>query len=248
MRARLAGRMELLDALARALAQLAHRPELNRIGRTGLGARRLEAGLQPVVAQRALLRRVGNGIDVDHAERTRRYAGAAAVAGIGLNHLSVELGADDGVGRTHLEAACLDAVLAYVAHHEPASVLAVFGELLDELPVAPVDAVEPARIVVAVAAQRVETAIGGRQLVPLLAGDLAGFAANADRGVSVETHGLGHRSLLTPALRPLDVADERLAFVHRYVRIADERRQLVDDVAPGQAFVTPMPRHSHLVD
>jgi hypothetical protein len=43
-------------------------------------------------------------------------------------------------------------MLADVAHQQPAAVLPFFSELLDELDVTPVDAVETARIVVAVSA------------------------------------------------------------------------------------------------
>jgi hypothetical protein len=43
-------------------------------------------------------------------------------------------------------------MLAHVAHHEPAAVLTVFRELLYELDMTPVDAIEPAGVVIAVAA------------------------------------------------------------------------------------------------
>src|ERR1700678_665293 len=46
----------------------------------------------------------------------------------------------------------------------------------------------------------------------------------------------------------LDVAYERLAFVDRYVGIADQRRQLVYNIAGHQPFITPMPGHSDVVD
>jgi hypothetical protein len=55
-----------------------------------------------------------------------------------------------------------------------------------------VDAVQPARIIVTIAAQSILAAIGARELVPFLAGHLAGFAADANGGVGVKTHGLGH--------------------------------------------------------
>src|SRR4029077_6381628 len=84
----------------------------------------------------------------------------------------------------------VDAVLAHVPHHQPAWVLAVLAELLDELHVTPVDAVEPLRIVVAVPRQHATPAVRGRQLVPLLARDLARLAADAHRGVGEEPHRL----------------------------------------------------------
>src|SRR5580700_4893555 len=57
---------------------------------------------------------------------------------------------------------------------------------------------------------------------------------------------LDHCSTL--ASRFLDVAHKRLAFVNRYVGIADQRRQLVDDLALHEPFITPMPGHSDVVD
>ena len=86
---------------------------------------------------------------------TGRDAGAAAIAGVRLDDDGVEFGADDGAGGTDLEARRGDAVLADVAHHEPAAVLPILAELLDELDVPPVDPVQPLGIVVAVAAHLV---------------------------------------------------------------------------------------------
>src|SRR5687767_1349196 len=94
IRPRLASLMQLLHALLRSFAQFADRSELDRIRRTRLGAGRLQPALQPVVAERALLRGVRHRIDVDDAERAGRDAIATAVAGIRLNDDGVELGAD----------------------------------------------------------------------------------------------------------------------------------------------------------
>src|SRR5439155_20736215 len=226
------------------VAKLVDGPELDRLRRTGLGAGRLEAALQPVVAQRALLRRARDRVHLDDAEGTGGDAVAAAVAGIRLDDDGIELGPDDRAGRTHFEAAGLDAMLADVAHQEPSPVAAVFGELLDELDVTSVDPVEPARVVVAVAAQRVEAAVGARQLVPLLARDFARFAADTDGRVGVEAHRLRHP---TSPSSLFHVAHEGLSLVNRHVRIADQRGQLVHDVAAGEALVAPVPRHADLV-
>jgi hypothetical protein len=57
---------------------------------------------------------------------------------------------------------------------------------------------------------------------------------------------LDHFSLL--ASRFLDVTDKRLAFVNRYIGIADKGRQLVHDIAGHKPFITPMPGHSDVVD
>src|SRR5581483_5331719 len=189
--------VELPHPRLRPLPELADRAELDRIGRAGLGAGRLQPRLQPVVAEGALLRRVRGGVDVDHPEGTRGDAHAAAVADVRLDHHRVELGPDDRAGRADLEAAGLDAVLAHVAHHEPAALAPVLAELLDELDVAPVDPVQPPGVVVAVAAHLGPAAVAGRKLVPFLAGDLAGLAPDADRRVGVEPHRLGHHAFST---------------------------------------------------
>src|SRR5689334_5923517 len=186
--------MQLLDALLCAHFELLDRAELDRLRRARLRARGLHAGLQTVVAERALLRRARSGVDVDHAERARRDAIAAAVACIGLNNDGVELGADDRAGRTDLQTRRLNAVFAYIAHQQPTTVFAVVGELLDELHVAPMNAVQRARVVVAVAGERGLTAVPAGELVPLLAGDLARFTADAHRRVGVKSHWLSHRS------------------------------------------------------
>jgi hypothetical protein len=86
------------------------------------------------------------------------------------------------------------AVFADVAHEEPAPVFAVFGELLDEFYVAPVNTVQAPCIIVAVAAKRIEAAVGAWELVPFFASHLACFAADTDSGVSVKSHWLSHKS------------------------------------------------------
>src|SRR5213080_2634802 len=182
---------ELLHPFLGPLPQLRNRPELDRVGRTGLGARGLEAHLETVITEGALLRRARHRVDVDDAERTGGDTCPAAVAHVGLDHDRVELGADDGAGGTDFQAARLDAVLAHVAHHQPAAVVRAL-ELLDEADVAPVDAVEASGVVVAVAAQRSHAAVLGRQLVPFLARHFARLAADANCGVGEEPHGFGH--------------------------------------------------------
>src|SRR5256884_9234711 len=48
--------------------------------------------------------------------------------------------------------------------------------------------------------------------------------------------------------RLLHVADEGLAFVDRYVGVADPGGEVVDDVARAQTHPTPVPRHADVVD
>ncbi len=137
-----------------------------------------------------------------------RDAVAAAVADVGLDVDVIELVADDGACRAGLLARRLDAVLAHVAHESPAPqgvelgpagqrLRHVLGEryevdvagqaallrVLDERDVAPGRARELLCVVVGVAGQLVAV---GRELVPLLAGDLAGLAPYTDRRVGQE--------------------------------------------------------------
>src|SRR5437879_9174281 len=58
----------------------------------------------------------------DDAEGTGGHAVRAAVADVRLNVDVLELVMDDGAGRASLLARSRDAVLADVAHHEPATV------------------------------------------------------------------------------------------------------------------------------
>src|SRR5437773_6759671 len=184
-------RLELVDALMCARAQLGNRAELDGVRGTRLRARGLEPHLEPVVAERALLRRARHGVPVDDAERAGGDARPTSVAHVRLDDDRVELGANDGAGGAHLETPGLDAVLAHVAHHQPTAVVRTL-ELLDETDVPPVDAVQLAGVVVAVAGELPDPAVRGRDLVPFLARHLARLAADANRGVGEEPHGFGH--------------------------------------------------------
>src|SRR5436309_418456 len=79
-------------------------------------------------------------------------------------------------------------------------------DLFDEPDRPHVDAVQHAGVVVAVAAPLPDPAVRGWELVQFLARDLARLAADANRGVGEESHGLGHirpspRCRRTPCLR-----------------------------------------------
>src|SRR5512146_1183001 len=179
----------------RAIAQHLHGTELDGIGGTRLGARRFETGADAIVAQRALLRCARHVIDVDHAERARADAVATAVARVRLNDDGVELGSDDRAGGAHFQAGRLYAVLAHVAHHEPAPLVRLW-ELLDELDVPPRIAAQAQCVVVALPAHlEVRAAVAARgELVPLLARHLARLAPDAHRGVGEEAHRLVRRA------------------------------------------------------
>src|SRR5581483_6349415 len=118
--------------------QLVDLAELDRVRRARLRAGRLVAALQAVVAERALPhapvlllpeqrqreRRVSGAAWkialVDHAERTRGNAVAAAVADVFLHDDGAELGAEERARRARVEAAGVRAVLADVGLHQPA--------------------------------------------------------------------------------------------------------------------------------
>src|SRR5439155_23022120 len=117
-------------------------------------------------------------------------------AGVRLNNDGIELGPDDRVRRANFQASRMNAVFAHVAHQEPAAVLPVLSELLNKLHVTPVDSVKLARVVVTVAAQSVQPTVSAGELIPLFAGHFAGFAADADRCVGIESHWFSHK--ITP--------------------------------------------------
>src|SRR5207237_8773049 len=117
-------RVQGAHSVGRYPTHFVERSELDRLGRTGRGASRLQVVLQPVVTEGALLGGSGVAIEADHAVGAGGDAVAAAVANVLLDIDGVELGADDGVGRADLEAAGVGAMLANVAHHRPGDRLA----------------------------------------------------------------------------------------------------------------------------
>src|SRR5205807_10334551 len=122
----------------------------------------------------------------------------------------VEFGAHQRARRTGLQAGRVGAVLAYVRHHQPALLLpaAIGLRLFDELDVPPGGGPQMTGVVVTVAGDG--KSIGG-QLVPLLAGNFAGLAANAEAGVSEE------------ALRLLRW--QRLLQIHQALVAVDHRKR-----------------------
>src|SRR5439155_10580064 len=192
VRSLLPGLMQLLHALLRSTLKIADRAKLDRLRRASFRAGRLQATLHPIITERALLGGTWHRVGFDDAETASSDAVSAAITGVRLNDDRIELGPYNRARRTNLQARCLDAMLAHIAHQEPAAVLPVLSELLDELHMTPVNAVEPARVVVAVAAQCVHAAVGARELIPFLAGDLARFAADADGRVGIKSHGFSH--------------------------------------------------------
>ena len=198
--------MERLHPLLRPPAQLVEVPVLDRVGGAGLGAGRLQPVLQPVVAERTLMRPAVGRAERRHAEGAGGQAVAAAVADVLLDVDRVELGADDRAGRAGLQAAGVDAVLADVAEHQPVALeglqarrppAGAVAQPLDEGDVAPGGRAQVDGVVVAEASP---PEVVRRQLVPLLAGDLAGLAADAQRRVGQEADRAGPRA--GPVLSP----------------------------------------------
>ena len=151
--------LEVRDTLLSPFFQILDRPELNRCRRADRRTGGLQAVLQPVIAQRALLRRALSGVlrapHVDDTKRTRRHAGTAAVARRLLDVHAIELGANNRPSRADLQTGRIDAVLAHIRHHQPAQVTAVrTSALLDELNVAPVHVGERPGVIIGIPGNR----------------------------------------------------------------------------------------------
>ncbi len=117
------------------------------------------------------------------------HAVAAAVADVVLDDDGAELGTDQRTGWADVEAGGVRAVLADVRRHQPAQLAVARVGCgcvgLDERDVAPGVPREPPRVVEGHPGEA-EAVVG--DAVPLLAGDLAGLAADADRGVGEKAH------------------------------------------------------------
>src|SRR6201996_6325976 len=172
--------MQLFHTLFCVFAQLTYLAELDGLGRTTLSACGNEAILLAVITQCALVGATILFVAADHSERAANNAVCAAVADVLLHVNIAELVVDECAGRADLHTRCVLAVFANIAHHQPASDVALRVELLDEGDVPPCGIRESDGVVVAVTSP--VKAIS-RKLVPLLAGNLACLAANAERRV-----------------------------------------------------------------
>ena len=97
-------------------------------------------------------------IELRNAEWARRDAIATAIADVILDDHAPELGADDGAGRTGIQATGMHAVLADVAEHEPGD--AVPGRSFDERHVAPGGGSEIDRVVITESGQSRKRGVG----------------------------------------------------------------------------------------
>src|SRR2546430_8759297 len=109
-----AHRLQGLDALAGLRNELVAEPELDGLGRTGLGAGGAEAVVDAVVAERALPGGPGVLVEADDAERARRHAVATPVAGVLVDVDRAELRPVDGAGGARVQTSRVSAVLADV--------------------------------------------------------------------------------------------------------------------------------------
>jgi len=152
----------------------------------------------------------------------------------------VELRADDGAGRADLEAArahasaCRRRTSSTSARRDgPAPNCSMNFTCASECRRAGACCRRVAR-------QRGAPAVGGRQLIPLRARELARLAPDTHRRVGIEAHGLGHSGLST-------LQTKALPSWIRHVRVADERGQLVDESPRHQTLVAPVPRMPDVV-
>ena len=112
--------VKLLHTFASLLAKLVDGAEMDGLGWTCLGAGRLQTIALAVIAERAFVRMTAHFAASDDAERAGRYAARATVADVSLNINVLELILNNGAGRASLVARGGQAVLAMIAHHEPA--------------------------------------------------------------------------------------------------------------------------------
>ena len=173
-------------------AELIDLTELDRLGRAGFRTGRFQADFLAVVAERALEGAAVFLIALDDSEGTGGDTVAASVADVRLNVDASEFCANDRAGGTGFKASGIFAVLAHVGRKRPRVLLARIsseawnGRLLDELDVTPGGVAQGGCVVVGEAGELKSICIDA---VPLLAGDFAGFAADAESGVGEERGG-----------------------------------------------------------
>src|SRR5207245_8502337 len=122
VRVGLAARVKRLHPVVRHRFEIIDRAERERRGGAGLRAGRAHADLEPVLAEDALVHPAGPVVERDDPERARADAVAAADAHVLVDVDGTELRAVQRAGGADLEASGLYAVLAGVAHHQPARI------------------------------------------------------------------------------------------------------------------------------
>jgi hypothetical protein len=161
---------------------------------------------------------------------TKRAGGnaiATSVTVVFANVNRVELGHYNRVGRTDFSTGRVRAMLADIRHHQPRGLRSVLCNLLDELHVPPVHIRKGTGIVVAVSRQSDEAILLSRELIPLMAGDLAGLTSDAHGRIREEAYALRH--VMPPPSsssywwgRFFHAANKDFRFVDADVRFSDE--------------------------
>src|SRR5579871_1243448 len=112
--------MQHAHSRASAMRQLVQIAKQDGLGWTGFRAGRLHAILLAVIAKRAFPGPAIFSVKINHAKGARRDAIAAAVADVRLNIDIAKFVADNRAGGAGIHTAGMLAMLAYIAHHQPA--------------------------------------------------------------------------------------------------------------------------------
>jgi len=178
---------QFFQPLAGMCSQFLDLSKLNRFGRTNPCACRDQASFLTVIAKRALERAAILRMALDHPERAGRHAISATIANIRLYENSAKFCSHDRTRGTRFQATRFLAVLADIRRERPRRLLSGVPSktghwgLLYKLHVPPGRSANGARIVVREPAPVKPVVINP---VPLLARDLACFAANAQGRIS----------------------------------------------------------------
>ena len=175
--------------------QLRQFAEHDRFSGTRFGAGRLHAFFLTVVTERAFPGAAVVLATIDDAERAAGYAITTTVADVGLNVNRIELRANDGArgtapGIRRARNVCRRRTSS-ATRKLPAVCPPRGHRAFHECDLTPGGSAQVAGVVVR-HSREMEAVVG--QLIPLLARDLAGFAADADRGVREEALALAMNS------------------------------------------------------
>ena len=195
---------QLVHTLSRARPQIIESPEHDRFSRANFRARRCEAALLSIVAERAFECAAGIGqrlrSPVDYSERTRDNAVATTIANIILDQDGADFGPNNCACGTCFKTTSFLAVLANIGEENPAkrifsvathqrmradNLAPFLSVLLDKHHVTPRGRAKMAGVIVGIARPN-EAVIG--HLVPFFARDFASLAADAHSWIGKETN------------------------------------------------------------
>jgi hypothetical protein len=167
-------------------------PKLDGLGRAGLSTSRFESHFLAVITKRTFEGATVIRIALHYSERTRHNAITAAIADVRLNINAAKFRAYDGPGRASFKAPGVLAMLADIGSKRPAVKIdgiaaeARLGRAFYKFDVTPCRVTNRAGVVVRVA-RPVKSIVS--DAVPFFAGDLAGFASDAESRVGQESGG-----------------------------------------------------------